>query len=81
MNRIILFLFLIAIGSCKNPTEVKSVAAAVTDTTAVQDFREFKVLDSKYISKTDLWNPFEKNLGEFTETIYNKLKPLIFKYP
>ena len=57
---------------------------ALTDSTdisaiSVKDFREFKVLDSKYINVTDLWNPFAKDLESFSEVTYNSLKPLILE--
>ena len=45
----------------------------------VKDFREFKVLDSKYINTSELWSSFESQLESFTETNYNNLKPLIIE--
>ena len=80
MNRILLLsLFLILIISCKNSTENQLVVTNKTDSTTVKDFREFKVLDSKYINEVDLWNPFEKDLADFTEDDYNNLKTLILE--
>jgi len=57
---------------------------ALTDSTdisaiSVKEFREFKVLDSKYINVNDLWNPFAKDLESFSEGTYNNLKPLILE--
>lgn len=46
---------------------------------SVKEFREFKVLDSKYINVTHLWNPFAKDLESFSEGTYNSLKPLILE--
>tara|TARA_R110002111_G_scaffold46785_1_gene84140 strand:+ start:389 stop:2023 length:1635 start_codon:yes stop_codon:yes gene_type:complete len=79
MNRIILFLFSLVIISCKNPTESKPVLNLAIDTTTVKDFREFIVLDSKYINKADLWEPFNDDLEDFTENVYNNLKPLVLE--
>lgn len=74
----LLFFFLIIL-SCKNPTEGKPIVTSVIDTTSVKDFREFKVLDSKYINKGDLWASFNLELKDFTDEIYNNLKPLILE--
>ncbi len=80
--RHILYFFLIAlIFSCKNDTSKNEVVEreippVVRDST---DFREFRVLDSRYIVKDDLWKPFSKNLEDFTEETYNNLKPLVLE--
>lgn len=73
----LLFSFLI-IFSCKKTTESKPIVAEI-DTISVKDFREFKVLDSKYINKDDLWKAFNKDLEDFTEEVYYNLKPLILE--
>lgn len=46
---------------------------------SVKDFREFKVLDSKYIDNEAVWAPFNSDLGNFSEEIYTNLKPLILE--
>jgi len=80
--RKILFLFLIALTfSCKKDTSSnviteRVIAPVVKDST---DFREFRVLDSRYISKEELWKPLNKDLEDFTEEVYNNLKPLILE--
>ena len=58
----------------KGPTDSTDISAI-----SVKDFREFKVLDSKYINVIDLWNPFDKDLESFSEVTYNSLKPLILE--
>ena len=78
MNRFILIVLLFISFSCKN-SEENSPIAIPQDLSAENDFREFKVLDSKYINKADLWNPFEKDLADFTEDDYNNLKPLVLE--
>ena len=81
MMRKILFIFLVSlIFSCNNKSaEViveREIPPVVRDST---DFREFRVLDSKYISKDELWKPFNKELEDFTEEAYNSLKPLVLE--
>lgn len=85
----LLVLFLL-IFSCNNsntkaiePDTSKKVEvqADSTDLSAIatKDFREFKVLDSKYIDKDELWSEFNKDLEDFTEADHNSLKPLILE--
>ena len=45
----------------------------------IKDFREFKVLDSKYIDNVALWAPFNADLNDFSEATYTYLKPLILE--
>jgi amidase len=79
MNKLILLLFLMVVLSCKSP-EGKTVSLPTKDdTTSVKDFREFKVLDSKYINVSQLWDPFNKALDNFTEDKYNSLKSLVLE--
>jgi amidase len=75
-----IFIFLI-IFSCKETKAKEEVNVTSTDTTtiAIKDFREFKILDSKNINTSDLWKPFEKDLEDFSEATYIKLKPLILE--
>ena len=81
-----IFLFF-AVFSCKKTnskitteetpeTETESIDTSVVVT---NDFREFKVLDSKYINTDKFWNPFNKDLEDFTEEVYNTLKPFILE--
>lgn len=79
MNRFIFFLISIAIISCKKPDESKPVSNKAIDAISVLDFREFKVLDSKYISNEDLWRSLNQDLNDFSEEDYNNLKPLILE--
>ncbi|MHB1146728.1 MAG: amidase family protein [Lutibacter sp.] len=53
--------------------------AAKQSTDTIKDFREFKVLDSKYIDNNVLWAPFNKDLKDFSEATYTDLKPLILE--
>lgn len=79
--RNILYFFLIAfIFSCKNDTTnvvtEREIPPVVRDSS---DFREFRVLDSRYMSKEELWQPFNRDLEDFTEVVYNNLKSLILE--
>lgn len=83
-----LFLILLLV-SCKNsnqPVEstvpkTQEVHSNPTDVSAIstKDFTEFKVLDSKYIDTSKLWEPFTKDLEDFTESNYISLKPIILE--
>ena len=86
MRLSIIFLLSILIFSCKNQKaeNSNSTQESVKDTIAtsndsIKDFREFKVLDSKYINFSKLWEPFENYLNDFTEETYNNLKPLVLE--
>jgi amidase len=82
-----LFIILLFFFSCKNSNKTveselpntQEIQSDSTDLSAIatKDFREFKVLDSKYINNDELWNDFNKDLEDFTESTYNSLKPLI----
>lgn len=48
------------------------------DTTASAE-KKYKVLDSKFIKVDDFWEPFEKELKEFTEEEYIRVKKLVFE--
>lgn len=92
MRKFFILLIFVSIYSCKEnkatdkPSEVEN-DATTTDSISigvttfkgagVKDFREFKVLDSKYINTSELWSPFNKQLEDFTESNYNTLKTLI----
>lgn len=43
------------------------------------DFREFRVLDSRYLDVDILWKPFNEDLDAFGEGQYNSLKPLVLE--
>lgn len=93
MRHFLYFFILLFIWSCKeNPTSKEpsdklvepstdSISIGVTTfkEAEVKDFREFKVLDSKYINTYDLWSPFESQLRNFSENDYETLKPLILE--
>ncbi|MEZ4782411.1 MAG: amidase family protein [Flavobacteriaceae bacterium] len=83
---LILFLF-VSIYSCKDnkakeiPSETETIidSTTITKEAEVKDFREFKVLDSKYINNSELWSQLNKGLEDFTDDDYMSLKPLILE--
>ena len=80
--RFFIFLLLVfLVFNCKNKQSEQSISSDTSDLSAIssKDFREFKVLDSKYINTSQLWQPFDKDLEDFTEDVYNNLKPLILE--
>ena len=44
---------------------------------STKDFREFKVLDSKNLTKAEIWEPINSQMEDFKEADYNRLKSLI----
>jgi len=77
MKQFLLSLSLLLIISCKEESKQLSSVQTVQDTTKVADFREFKVLDSKYIQSDSIWAPFNDDLDKFSEERYQELLPLI----
>ena len=89
-----LFIFLF-IFSCKDsksndpqtPTEASKTKIDNTeveddsDLSAIstKDFREFKVLDSRNLTKADIWADINPQIEDFTESDYNRLKPYILE--
>lgn len=94
MNKFIFsFLFLLVFGCKENvlnyaapedeieiiSTDSISVGVTTFKGSGVKDFRELKVLDSKYIKASEIWSSFDSQLEDFSETNYNELKPLIIE--
>ncbi|PTM09009.1 MAG: amidase [Bacteroidetes bacterium] len=89
MRKLLCLLIFVGIYSCKEnkttvtPSEAETDSISIGVTTfkdaEVKDFREFKVLDSKYISNSELWNQLNKDLEDFSEADYNRLKPLVLE--
>ncbi|MCH7525324.1 MAG: amidase, partial [Bacteroidetes bacterium] len=76
----VLIIFLIF--SCRiseSNRENNDQASTDISTISTKDFREFKVLDSKYIVVDKLWSVFNKDLEDFTKDVYTNLKPLILE--
>lgn len=82
---LILFAFLF-VFSCKEEIPPRDLPvidienpkdrSVVKDTT---DFREFRVLDSHYLSNEEIWKDFNNDLTDFNEDDYNSLKSTILE--
>ena len=95
MRYTLLLVIFLNIFSCKDakssdPTTVSEASETEIDNTEVaepsgleaistKDFREFKVLDSKHLTKAEIWRDINPEMEDFTETDYNRLKPLILE--
>ncbi len=77
MKQLFFALSILFLIGCKEEVKPAKSIGMAQDTTKVSDFREFKVLDSKYIVTDSLWAPFEKELAAFSEERYTELLPLI----
>ncbi|WP_026839297.1 amidase family protein [Gillisia sp. JM1] len=77
MKQFLLSLSLLLVIACKEESKQMKSEPIDQDTTKVADFREFKVLDSKYIQSDSIWAPFNTELEAFSEDRYEQLLPLI----
>lgn len=82
MKPFLLCITFLIVCSCKN-SEHKGKESETTksDISAIttKELTEFKVLDSKYIDNSKLWEELNKELSDFTEAQYITLKPLILE--
>jgi amidase len=82
-----LLVFVFLLSSCKNSDNKKEEALDVevsqlddsTDIRAIstKQFREFEVLDSRHLSRLDIWTPINAAMSDFTAEDYERLKPLV----
>lgn len=91
MKRIFLLpLVSLLIVSCKTtpeaPVEPPVVWEAYDETAELEEQAlhenermQFKLINSKFSDKNDIWNAFDAELEGFTEDRYNELKPLILE--
>lgn len=82
MKKLLLLSIVSLFFTCKNTENkenTKDNSSTDLSDISTKDFREFKVLDSKYISKDSLWKPFDDALKDFSEASYEALKPLILE--
>lgn len=92
--RYILFLFVFLVFfSCKDPksrearepisksetVETTAEERSELDAISTKDFTNFKVLDSKNLSKADIWAEINPQMEDFTEADYNRLKKWILE--
>ena len=94
MRNLLFLLSFIFVFSCKNtnssdprtPIENSESAeqpsteeSSGLDTISTKDFREFKVLDSKNLTKAEIWSVISPKMVDFKEADYNRLKPFILE--
>jgi amidase len=95
MRNILPLLILLFIFSCKDskssdpklPIEASEKKIDNTDVDetsgldaiSTKDFREFKVLDSKNLTKAEIWGTIDAQMADFSDNDYNRLKPLILE--
>lgn len=73
---------LLIVCSCKNSeNKGKESEKTKSDISAIstKELTEFKVLDSKFIDNSKLWEELNKELSDFTEVQYITLKPLLLE--
>ncbi|WP_417871886.1 amidase family protein [Winogradskyella sp.] len=63
----------------KSETNVKEKDTSGIEAISNKDFREFKVRDSKNLTKADIWAEINPQMEDFTEADYNSLKPYILE--
>ncbi|WP_299114867.1 amidase family protein [uncultured Winogradskyella sp.] len=90
MTRYITLLLLLFIFSCKDNPKSEEARPPISESETVveeddlsaistKDFREFKILDSKVITKAQIWSTINPQMEDFKEADYNRLKPLILE--
>jgi len=88
MRYYLLFFSFLLIFSCKEDAfrearepisesetvETTSEESSELDAISTKDFREFKVLDSKVLTKAEIWAEINPQMEDFTESDYNAMK-------
>ena len=88
MHKYLPFLLLLFIFSCKSDKNSEDARLPISESETVvddsnnddlsaisaKDFRKFKVLDSKLITKAQIWSELGPQMEDFTEDDYNALK-------
>ncbi|MGH1383893.1 amidase family protein [Kordia sp.] len=77
MKKIILLAVLFSSIACHTQKKVQN-ESDISDISK-KEFRDFKVLDSKNIENQDVWNAVSKQMEDFTEAEYERLKPYILE--
>ncbi|MEZ7496686.1 amidase family protein [Leeuwenhoekiella aequorea] len=79
MKHFLLFLSFCSILSCKEHSNSERTESndVVKDSTLKE--REYSVLDSKVLDVDQLWEPFNQDLDQFTDTDYTRVKNLAFE--
>ena len=89
----VLLLLCLVVTSCKEEKEEKVAARepAITwqrndETSQLEEQAKhenermrFKLINSRYLDKNDIWKPFERDLSTFSSEKYDSLKPLVLE--
>ncbi|SHH35296.1 amidase family protein [Winogradskyella jejuensis] len=94
MTKYLSLFLLLFIFSCKDASKSNEARTPITESETVvdntktdddlsaistKDFREFKVLDSKLITKAEIWERINPQMEDFKEADYNRLKPMVLE--
>ncbi|WP_346882162.1 amidase family protein [uncultured Algibacter sp.] len=94
MTRYLSLILFLLIFSCKEKSKSDEAREPISESETVisnpktdddlsaistKDFREFKVLDSKVITKSEIWSIINPELEDFKDADYNKFKSLILE--
>lgn len=79
MKKLLSFVIVAFLLSCNNKSTSVDTQIDNSQQTASKDFREFRVLDSKYLNNSTIWSNFNAELDAFSEENYNNLKPFILE--
>ncbi|MBT8244094.1 MAG: amidase [Winogradskyella sp.] len=90
MIRYFSLFLLLFIFSCKDTPKKEEARTPISESETIvedndlsaistKDFRDFKVLDSKLITKAEIWSNINPQMEDFKEADYNRLKPLILE--
>lgn len=81
MKKFLLLIVVVVLFSCKNDKSenISEDSQEELDTTSAIKEMEFKVVESQYIDNDSLWQPFEKDLADFSTEVYEEVKALVFE--
>jgi amidase len=82
MRTFFFLLLALILISCNTATSSKTIPEDTSEEVnedSIKDFREFRVLDSKYIKNETLWSDLNLELEDFSKSRYLQLKPLILE--
>lgn len=83
---LILCFFFLCFSACKNDQnkneETLNIEVSEEDSTdmsaiSAKQFREFEVLDSRHLSRLEIWTPLNAAMSDFTIEDYDRLKPFV----
>lgn len=67
------------ISKSETVVTIKSNSDSELDAISTKDFREFRILDSKNLTKAEIWEEINSQMEDFTAADYNRLKPYVLE--